>query len=435
MVPVEFEWKFFQGFTTLQVTKSKSSCLKWAIHHYIKDGLPSWRCSNDILWGSEDNERECNANADFVFYFAERFPPGRWSFLGLGSERKLYSPDIDRPQGEWDRVAELMMINFGESGHPVFRATSPLSRGTFISNGCGKLSIHFCADGETIETVFRTIISVNQLSIYGAVLDLCDEYGLVKHERGDPCWQDNLTHCSSHQVCVWQHSPFSTEVLAQKDLLQSTKNEWQGSHNKTVWSKFVLMQDSWQQLETDSTSWQRTLKSSYNLQNQWHVVSTLFQGMKIIWPERLDSREHQNWARVRSHNQFFCKVNMEWPFSHGLNKLVTDLIDKEYDDKAQEISEMKSEEFALKTNVFLLQADQRPKQNHEDVLLFLVKDLGLMLSQEFYSHIAYPVSKRLSTLLRHAHLLREGDGAIECWRLKDCLRYEFENSQHWSDEM
>ena len=123
--------------------------------------------------------------------------------------------------------------------------------------------------------------------------------------------------------------------------------------------------------------------------------------------------------------------------------MVTDLIDKEYDDKAQETSEMKSEEFALKTNVFLLQADQRPKQNHEDVLLFAhlqelhlsVKYLGLMLSQEFYSHLAYPVSKRLSTLLRHAHLLREGDGAIECWRLKDCLRYEFENSQHWSDEM
>ena len=33
-----------------------------------------------------------------------------------------------KPQGEWDRVAELMMIKFRESGHPVFRATSPLSR-------------------------------------------------------------------------------------------------------------------------------------------------------------------------------------------------------------------------------------------------------------------------------------------------------------------
>ena len=68
-----------------------------------------------------------------------------------------------------------MMIKFGESGHPVFRATSPLFRRTLKSKGGGKLSIHFCADGDTIETVFRTIISVNQLSIYGADSDLCDE--------------------------------------------------------------------------------------------------------------------------------------------------------------------------------------------------------------------------------------------------------------------
>ena len=49
------------------------------------------------------------------------------------------------------------MIRFGESGHPVFRATSPLSRGVLKSKGGGKLSIHFCADEGTIVTVFRTI--------------------------------------------------------------------------------------------------------------------------------------------------------------------------------------------------------------------------------------------------------------------------------------
>ena len=35
--------------------------------------------------------------------------------------------------------------------------------------------------------------------------------------------------------------------------------------------------------------------------------------------------------------------------SHGLNMLVRDLIDKEYDDNEQETSETKTEEFALKT--------------------------------------------------------------------------------------
>ena len=78
------------------------------------------------------------------------------------------------------------MIKFSESGHPVFRATSPLSRGTLKSKGGGQLSIHFCGYGETIETVFRTIISVIQLSIYGAVSDLCDEYSACQTRAGRP---------------------------------------------------------------------------------------------------------------------------------------------------------------------------------------------------------------------------------------------------------
>ena len=48
-------------------------------------------------------------------------------------------------------------------------------KGVLKSKGGGKLSIHFCADGETVETVFRTMISVNQLSLYGAVAEMREE--------------------------------------------------------------------------------------------------------------------------------------------------------------------------------------------------------------------------------------------------------------------
>ena len=155
--------------------------------------------------------------------FAKRFPAGRWSFLGPGSEKKSYSTYNERPQGEWDRVAESMMIRFGESGHPVFRATSPLSRGTLKSKGGGKLSIHFCAHGDTIETVFRTIISVNQLSIYGAVSDLCEEYGScqtrtgisVVAEQSDPLFEPA-------SLLMTTPTPL-LDAPAQEDLLQKHK--------------------------------------------------------------------------------------------------------------------------------------------------------------------------------------------------------------------
>ena len=39
-----------------------------------------------------------------------------------------------------------------------------------------KVSIHFTADYSTIETFFRIIVSANQLSLYGAVANMCEEF-------------------------------------------------------------------------------------------------------------------------------------------------------------------------------------------------------------------------------------------------------------------
>ena len=97
----------------------------------------------------------------------------------------------DSPQGEWDRTAEKMLVELAESGCQIFRATSPLSRGRIKSKGHGKMSIHYCADLETIETMFRKIVSVNELSLYGAVAEMCEEYETFTIERGNPLREGN----------------------------------------------------------------------------------------------------------------------------------------------------------------------------------------------------------------------------------------------------
>ena len=155
--------------------------------------------------------------------YLQKKPAGRWSFLGLGSQKKWYSSYIDRPRGEWDRVAELMMIKFGESGHPVFRATSPLSRGTLKSKGGGKLSIHFSEDGDTIETVFRTIISVNQLSIYGAVSDVCEEYSACQARTVRPVLAGQFAPLFEPAKLLIMSPRLSIEIPAQENLLQMYK--------------------------------------------------------------------------------------------------------------------------------------------------------------------------------------------------------------------
>ena len=73
---------------------------------------------------------------------AKNFGIGQWSFIGPGSEKKWYSAE-NSPQGVWDNIADKMLLEFAESGCPIFRATTPLSRGILKSKGHGKLSIHF----------------------------------------------------------------------------------------------------------------------------------------------------------------------------------------------------------------------------------------------------------------------------------------------------
>ena len=129
--------------------------------------------------------------------------------------------------------------------------------------------------------------------------------------------------------------------------------------------------------------------------------------------------------------------------SLGLNKLVTDLSNnKENDNNEQETSEMQFENFALKTNVlaFASRSKAKAKPQRRTPASSSTRTLPIGekkwtdVEPEDYSPVAYPVSKQLSTLLRHGQLPREEDGAIEFWRLTDYLRNDLVQSQHWSDE-
>ena len=58
---------------------------------------------------------------------------------------------------------------------PNFPFNDSIVQGKLKSKGHGKLSIHFAADQETIDTIFRIIVFANQLSLYGAVANMCEE--------------------------------------------------------------------------------------------------------------------------------------------------------------------------------------------------------------------------------------------------------------------
>ena len=109
------------------------------------------------------------------------------------------------------------------------------------------------------------------------------------------------------------------------------------------------------------------------------VTTSYLQGkyMVEIRIESVNKDNSHSWVRI----------------SHGLNQLVTDLIDKEDDDNEQETSETKTEIFALVTDVLAFASRPKAKQNQEDLpllahlqgLYLFVKEFGLILNQELNS--------------------------------------------------
>ena len=144
--PMEFEWANLTGFTALGILEEIQKMMtesKCELEHF-QGRIIFMSMYNDIDWRKRGNRENCIANTYRVTEYVPRFTRGHWSFLGPG---KL--------DGEWDKTAEDMMLNFAESGHPFFHASSALERGQLKGKGKGVKSIHFNGSDDTIELILR----------------------------------------------------------------------------------------------------------------------------------------------------------------------------------------------------------------------------------------------------------------------------------------
>ena len=94
------------------------------------------------------------------------------------------------------------------------------------SEGSGQLSIHISADYAIIETVFRTIVSVNQLSIYGATAYLCEEFGnpLISSKKNCAVMKQSESMVKSADLLNIRR-PLQTDEQAQGDLFYNHKEK------------------------------------------------------------------------------------------------------------------------------------------------------------------------------------------------------------------
>ena len=129
---------------------------------------------NDNMWGDPQNERVCLGNFMVVAEYAKNVSLGHWSFLGPGLETTWNARDTCKLRGEWERVAEIMMMNLSESGHPILRATSVLEQVTLKRKGGGNYPYTSVVIMTPLK-LFSELLSL-QLSIYGTVADMCEEF-------------------------------------------------------------------------------------------------------------------------------------------------------------------------------------------------------------------------------------------------------------------
>ena len=216
---------------------------KWAYNQKISlDGSFSCRCSTT----SHGDLKTTKKNASQMLF----------SFLSLQREseqdnghssglvqRKMVFCQCRQSKRRMGQNCRENDVDICKKHTPSLLSHEPLSRGRLKSKGGEKLSIHYCADPGRIETVFRTIISVNQLSTYGAVSNLCDECKTCHVRTGRPVVAGQSDPLFVPSV-MKRHTHLWPMILRKKKIhCKNTKNELKSYHNKTNWANFVWMQD------------------------------------------------------------------------------------------------------------------------------------------------------------------------------------------------
>ena len=366
-------------------------------------------------------------------------------FHWTGSEKKWY-PSENSPQGEWDRIAEDMLLEFAKSGHPIFRATTPLSRGKLKSKGKGKVSIHFSAEPDAIDTIYRIILSVNQLSIYGAVAAICDEFVGQPDNTGEPVVLEgqSIVLGEVKAEALAQEEPEDSNIALQKYFQQVRRLSPEDKLSKFCKEAgFMSVVEVGQYFVTRNAN-EFLLKSvacrEYTLprddpaseakgwiQGNTRIgpileVTTTFQHFKFGVEVRIPSVKEDNsqsWVRIS-----FGTIR----YVNNYVKHNTHNFASSYEEKAEPAS---SEVIAARSKA---KAKPQPRESSGTTTISLSERVWIDIVPSRQDNESHKVSKRVINILRHnQNVSREPDGAVQFYKIKFLMRDHTLSTQNWSD--
>ena len=308
----------------------------------------------------------------------------------------------------------------------TIRATTPLSRCILKSKGRGKLSIHFAADQDTIDTIYRIILSVNQLSVYGAVAAICGEFEGHQDRTGEP-------------VILVGQSIVLGEVKAEAPL-----------HNENPMNDHIIWQQYIQQVESLAGFMRVVEVGQYFATKdtgdfrQFHSVAcrenTLprddrasqpkgwIQGNMRIGPvlEVMTSFQHfKNGIEIRIESVNQDNSHSWIRISFGTVKYVIDSIQDNTeipaDPQEERVPQTSTSVVAARSKA---KAKPQPRELVETTATIPIHERRWIDIEPSKQNLAsYDLSKKVINLLRHNQTLqREEDGAIEFCKIKFHLR-------------
>ena len=290
------------------------------------------------------------------------------------------------------------------------------------------MSIHYAADLETIETMFRIVVSANQLSLYEVIAEMCEEYESLHKRTGRlvVMGQSIVLSAIKTEVPVDSDDPVNKDLLLQKFGERIEKLSQQDKLSKFCMdARFLNVVEIGQYFMTkdtgDLTQFKTVACREYTLPreegasqpNGWIQgntkiglvleVATSYLHGKYGVDIRISSVNRDNthsWVRI----------------SHGSSKFVMNLNNNE-----QEIPEVQLEEFALKLDAkdFACRSKAKAKPQRRESAGSLPRTVRIGknswtdVEPGKYSFSDYEVSKKMIHLLRHGSLPREDDGAIK----------------------
>ena len=343
------------------------------------------------------------------------------------------------------------MLEFAESGHPIFRATAPLSRGALKSKERGKLSIHFAADQDTIDTIYRIILSVNQLSIYGAVAATCEEFEDLQDRTGEPATlvgQSIVLGEVKAETPLQNENPMNDQIVWQQYIQQVESLSPENRVSKFCEEAgFMRVVEAGQYFVTKDTGGDfRHFRSvacrEYTLprDNPASQPKGWIQGNMRIGPvlEVTTCFQHFKYG-IEIRIEFMNKDNSHpWVrISYGTVKYVVDSIQDN-----REIPADPQEEQIPQTSTSVVAARSKAKAKPQPRILVgttatipIHERRWIDIEPSKQNLASYDISKNMINLLRHNQTLqREEDGAIEFYRSKFYLRHHHSQIHNWSDD-